>query len=146
MENCARLLQSTTFKIILNVLAHGCTENICNRFVPTTTGVEYRAVKTDDYVSNFEKSPYINNINLYSIVPYGINSASGSAETSRESKHVAINAIYKSLDPVARKDRGIRKDANSTNIRIFIENYPGLIGPATFIFSNYINDLPNVNK
>lgn len=97
------LKKTTKFKIILNVFAHGCTENICSRFVSTAAGIEYRpdvAIEVaEDYVSNFEKGPYINKINLYSIVPYGINSASGSAETSRENKHEAINTIYHSLPP-----------------------------------------------
>ena len=85
------LLRTTRFKIILNILAHGSSENICDR---TVRGAAFEV----DYVNNFEKSNYVTKMNLFSIVPYGINTTSASCGyTSREMKHKLILGLYAEL-------------------------------------------------
>jgi len=70
----------TQFKIILIILSHGSAENICDL----------------SPVDNPMK-PYINHINLYSMVPYGVNAASCSRETARNTKHQAIKTNFNML-------------------------------------------------
>ena len=60
----------------------------------------YKEKKSEevDYVNNFEKSNYVTKMNLFSIVPYGINTTSASCGyTSREMKHKLILGLYAEL-------------------------------------------------
>lgn len=91
------LFGSIKFKIILTVIAHGCTEDICKK-LPKETKTTSPVEAANDYINNFESSEYVNKINLYSIVPYGINNTSTrQGELSREKKHKFIIDTYNTL-------------------------------------------------
>ena len=81
------------FKIILTILAHGCSENLCDRIAkinPRPDG--------NKYIDNFETSAYIDNISLYSMVPYGLNNVSASyGPGSRRNKQEFILKMQKRL-------------------------------------------------
>ena len=79
-DNDCYNMPPTQFKIILIILSHGSAENICH-LSPVNP-----------------MKPYINHINLYSMVPYGVNAASCSRETAREAKHQAIKTNFDMLE------------------------------------------------
>ena len=87
---CSKIkTQKPKFKIILTILAHGVCENICKKYIAKEKG------KGNQYIDNFEESNYIDNISLYSMVPYGINNVSAShGESSRIEKKEFILKMY----------------------------------------------------
>ena len=83
------LHKTIKFKIILTILAHGCSQNLCVNPRPDE----------NKYIDNFETSDYTHKISLYSMVPYGINNVSASyGEGSRRNKIEFISKMYEILE------------------------------------------------